>query len=148
MTAPVSIWTDELTDMLSWLIDQKQSAKAASDFLTATYGFPITKNMCVAKARRIGIFFCSVPPPKKSKVGPGKVIKIRKARAGAPTWTKAPLPAANAVAKTTLFERRPNQCPYPFEGFAMCGDPKDVAAPYCHSHMRLCYRPVQTKEAA
>ena len=142
------VWTPDTEDMLRWLVDQRQSASSCADFLTAAFGVHFTRNMCIGKARRMGMFFTSTlqpkraPEAKKSNIGAGRVVAIRKARAK-PTWRASTEPAPTG-GTVKFLDRRPGQCAYPFgepkaADFMLCGAPAVECRPYCPAHMAIAY---------
>jgi hypothetical protein len=138
-------WTDEATDTVRWLAAQKQPAAAIADFVSAAHGVTVSKRSVIGRAYRCGIKLnppgTNDPSRRKPRVVSGRVS------GRAPTYRRqAKQNDAPAHGSVTFFERRPNQCPFPYgdpkaKTFRMCGHERDGKHVYCAAHMRIAYKP-------
>lgn len=147
-------WTAAAEAALRAAVAEKLSGSEAGARLTEMFGIPYSRNMCIAKAQRLGLQFIGEPGPRSAKsVGYGSAqrpTRAAKKRDAAIACVEAQ--EAWAPRRVTLLALREGDCKFEIgdardEAFIFCGAPVAPGKVYCAHCARIAYEtPAQRRK--
>ncbi|CCJ07072.1 GcrA cell cycle regulator [Methylocystis sp. SC2] len=146
-------WTAAAEAALRAAVADKLSGREAGVRLTEMFKIPYSRNMCIAKAQRLGLQFISEPGPRCAKSAPqASARRAARQKKRAPAVVCGEAQEAWAPQRLALLDMRPGDCRYPLgdpgaEGFGFCGAPARPGETYCAHCARIAYEtPAQRRK--
>jgi len=160
------IWTPEADAELRRLIADGKSSTPCAEALSVKFMIPVTRNMVIGRATRIGAKLPGRPaglarrvpakPPVKALPAPAPVLPPPRR---APAFERYEQPETYVEPKeeiviplsqrVTLMELRPSMCRWPMgdpktSEFRFCGAAKGAGS-YCDHHASIAYEPASAR---